>query len=94
MKEKFSFLKDKKNRKIVINIVAVIALLCIAVGISFAGGYWSYTSSNDNTLESGSVSLTYLESTCSVPARFPHGSRHGCVRLWRGFFSGLPAAWA
>ncbi len=37
MKEKFSFLKDKKNRKIIINIVAVIALLCIAVGISFAG---------------------------------------------------------
>ena len=66
MKEKFSFLKDKKNRKIVINIVAVIALLCIAVGISFAGGYWSYTSSNDNTLESGSVSLTYLESTSEI----------------------------
>ena len=66
LKEKFSFLKDKKNRKIVINIVAVIALLCIAVGISFAGGYWSYTSSNDNTLESGSVSLTYLESTSEI----------------------------
>ncbi len=66
MKEKFSFLKEKKNRKIVINIVAVIALLCIAVGISFAGGYWSYTSSNDNTLESGSVSLTYLESTSEI----------------------------
>ena len=66
MKEKFSFFKDKKNRKIIINIVAVIALLCIAVGISFAGGYWSYTSSNDNTLESGSVSLTYLESTSEI----------------------------
>ena len=66
MKEKFSFLKEKKNRKIIINIVAVIALLCIAVGISFAGGYWSYTSSNDNTLESGSVSLTYLESTSEI----------------------------
>lgn len=63
MKKRFS-LKD--NKKLIIEIISVVALLCIVIGVSFAGGYWSHTSSQDNTITTGDVSLTYLESTSEI----------------------------
>lgn len=59
---------NKINRKkILINIIAVIILLIVVIGVSIAGGYYSYTSGTANTIESGAdVSLTYLESTSEI----------------------------
>ena len=59
-------MKEKiiKNKKLILNICAVFVLMCIVVGISFAGGLWSYISSQDNVISAGeNISLTYLEST-------------------------------
>ncbi len=59
-------MKEKiiKNKKLILNICAVFVLMCIVVGISFAGGLWSYISSKDNVISAGeNISLTYLEST-------------------------------
>ncbi len=58
-------MKEKiiKNKKLILNICAVFVLMCIVVGISFAGGLWSYISSKDNVISAGeNISLTYLES--------------------------------
>ena len=66
LKEKLSFLKEKKNKKIVINICAVLALMLIVTGTTIAGGYWSYISKDANSISTGEVSLTYLESTSEI----------------------------
>ena len=58
LKEKLSFLKEKKNKKIVINICAVLALMLIVTGTTIAGGYWSYISKDANSISTGEVSLT------------------------------------
>ena len=66
LKEKLSFLKEKKNKKIVINICAVLALMLIVTGTTIAGGYWSYISKDANSISTGEISLTYLESTSEI----------------------------
>ena len=64
MKNKLNFLKE--NKKIVINICAVLALILIVTGTTIAGGYWNYISKDANSISTGEVSLTYLESTSEI----------------------------
>ncbi|MGM9878875.1 MAG: hypothetical protein ACI31R_02485 [Bacilli bacterium] len=55
-----------KKKKLIAEIVFVLVLMTLFIGVSIAGGYWSYKSSSANTLETGSVSLTFLESNSVI----------------------------
>ena len=66
MKKLLEKINNKERKKIVIEIVSVLVLMTLFIGVSIAGGYWSYKSSTANTLETGSVSMTFLESNSVI----------------------------
>ena len=82
-------MKEKiiKNKKLILNICAVFVLMCIVVGISFAGGLWSYISSKDNVISAGeNISLTYLESTneMNLTNALPKSDKDGKLQTEKG----------
>ena len=82
-------MKEKiiKNKKLILNICAVFVLMCIVVGISFAGGLWSYISSQDNVISAGeNISLTYLESTneMNLTNALPKSDKDGKLQTEKG----------
>ena len=82
-------MKEKiiKNKKLILNICAVFVLICIVVGISFAGGLWSYISSKDNVISAGeNISLTYLESTneMNLTNALPKSDKDGKLQTEKG----------
>ena len=66
MKKLLEKINNKERKKIVIEIVSVLVLMTLFIGVSIAGGYWTYKSSTANTLETGSVSMTFLESNSVI----------------------------
>ena len=66
MKKLLEKINNKERKKIVIEIVSVLILMTLFIGVSIAGGYWTYKSSTANTLETGSVSMTFLESNSII----------------------------
>lgn len=66
MKKLLEKINNKERKKIIVEIVSVLVLMTLFIGVSIAGGYWSYKSSTANTLETGSVSMTFLESNSVI----------------------------
>ena len=82
-------MKEKiiKNKKLILNICAVFVLMCVVVGISLAGGLWSYISSKDNVISAGeNISLTYLESTneMNLTNALPKSDKDGKLQTEKG----------
>ena len=66
MKKLLEKINNNQRKKIIVEIVSVLVLMTLFIGVSIAGGYWSYKSSTANTLETGSVSMTFLESNSVI----------------------------
>lgn len=66
MKKLLEKINNNQSKKIIVEIVSVLILMTLFIGVSIAGGYWSYKSSTANTLETESVSMTFLESNSVI----------------------------
>ena len=79
-----------KNKKtLIISIVTIVALICITVGISLAFFNYAQAGTTDNTIETGSITFLYTETSevgrgISITDAFPISNSEGKLLTGEG----------
>lgn len=77
----FEEIEQRKNRSALFTVLGVFVLLAMIAGVAVAAYTWSYTSDEANTIGTGNISMSLLESTdvIDIPDALPMADSQGMV---------------